>query len=88
MSRYTRQELDNYIGKNIDVTLFDGSTLSGALGYTPEFSEKYGWRKAKCYTIDKYDFKASHVKRITVNKQESNLRNPIYITQIPEVKNR
>ena len=84
MSRYTRRELDNYIGKNVNVTLFDDSTLSGILGYTPEFSEKYGWRKAKCYTIGKYDFRASHVKRITVNKQESNLRNPIYITQFPE----
>lgn len=64
MSRYTRRELDNYIGKNVDVTLFDGSTLSGVLGYTPEFSEKYGWRKPGCFTIDKYDFKASHIINI------------------------
>ena len=66
MSRYTRRELDNYIGKNVDVTLFDGSTLSGVLGYTAEFSEKYSWRKPGCFTIDKYDFKASHVINIAI----------------------
>ena len=59
-----REKLNEYIGQNVRITFFDGDVREGTLGYTPEFSSKYGYRKPKCYTIGNLDFKLSHVTSI------------------------
>ena len=60
----TRKELDNMIGKTVMVEFKCGNVIRGKLGFTKEFSEKYGWRKPNYYTIKEYDFLASHIKSI------------------------
>lgn len=56
----------NMVGLNVIVEFFDDTEITGFLGYTKEFSEKYDYRKKNCFTIDKYDFRASHVKKIRI----------------------
>lgn len=58
-----REQLDRLIGKEVELLFMDGSTIKGVLGYTPEFSAKYQWRKAGYYTVRETDFKASHVRK-------------------------
>lgn len=60
----TRKELDNMIGKTVMVEFRSGGVIRGKLGFTKEFSEKYGWRKPNYYTVDEYDFKVSYIKSI------------------------
>ena len=60
-----KDQLFELVGENVEVILFDDSVKSGLLGYTLDFSEEYGWRKPDYFTIGDYDFKSSHVKKIT-----------------------
>lgn len=60
----TRDKLNSYIGKCVTVTFKDGATTTGVLGFTPEFSSKYGYRKPNYYTCNEWDFKVSHIKSI------------------------
>lgn len=59
-----KEELSEYIGKNVIVTLFEGTELWGCLEYIPEFSSKYGWRKPGFFAIENHDFRVSHVRKI------------------------
>lgn len=60
----TKETLNSYIGQRVKVTFYDNYTVEGDLGFTPEFSAKYGYRKPNYYTIGSHDFKVSHIKRI------------------------
>lgn len=64
-----REELDKLIGKEVMILFKDTTVAVGPLGYTPEFSAKYHYRKTGYYTCGDYDFKASHVARIYVRKE-------------------
>jgi hypothetical protein len=59
-----REDLNRYIGDRVKVTFKDGRTETGTLGFTPEFSSRYGYRKVGFYTIGNIDFKVSHIKSI------------------------
>lgn len=63
----TNAELQKYIGKNVTITFFDGKTERGILGFTKEFSARYGYRKPGYYTIGDWDFKVSHIKKVEGN---------------------
>lgn len=54
------------VGKNVRVTFFDGKEVEGKLGYTSAFCEKEGWRNPDYFTVLNWDFKVSHLKKITV----------------------
>lgn len=60
----TRDDINNLIGETVMVEFRSGNVTRGKLGFTKEFSEKYGWRKPNYYTINEYDFLASHIKSI------------------------
>ena len=59
-----REELNEYLGANVEITFIDNDTVRGVLGFTPEFSEQYEYRKPNYYTIGNIDFKCSHVKKL------------------------
>lgn len=59
-----REELDKLIGKVVIIVFKDATVAVGPLGYMPEFSAKYHYRKVGCYTCGDYDFKASHVSKV------------------------
>lgn len=59
-----KEIINSFLNKNVEVTFFDDKIERGILGYTPEYSAKYGYRRAGYYTINNWDFKASHIKRI------------------------
>ena len=59
-----REELDKLIGKEVMILFKDTTVAAGPLGYTPEFSAKYHYRKVGYYTCGDYDFKASHVAKV------------------------
>ena len=61
-----KSELEALIGKRVKIRLFDNDEYEGVLGYTPEFSEKYGYRKPNYFTVGNLDFKVSHLKSCTV----------------------
>lgn len=65
-----KEELKKYLGQNVNVSFYDGTVISGILGYTPEFSEEYGWRKPGYFTVGNTDFKVSHVKGISLEPME------------------
>lgn len=60
----TQENLDSYLGKEVIITFKDGTTSTGKLGFTEEFSQKHGFRKPGYYTCGSYDFKQSHVRSI------------------------
>ena len=64
-----RETMDRMIGKRVTIRFEDGDERTGILGYTPEFSAKFGWRKAGYYTLGNLDFKASNVKRVREEKE-------------------
>ena len=64
--RLTNAELREYLGKYVRIRLFDGSEYEGVLGFTPEFSERYGYRKPNYFTVSNLDFKVSHLRDIKV----------------------
>lgn len=57
-------KMAQFLGKSVEITFLDGRVEKGVLGYTKEFSAKYGWRKPCYFTINDTDFKVSHVKSI------------------------
>ena len=65
-----REILNEYLGKYVLITFFDGcftrDSMEGKLCYCPEFSEKYGYKKPGYYYIENLCFKASHVKKLRV----------------------
>lgn len=67
----TREKLNSYLGKQVKIQFKDGNTVFGTLGFTKEFSQKYGYRKPNYYTCNLWDFKVSHVKSIREEKHES-----------------
>lgn len=60
----TREKLNSYLGKQVEIQFKDGSTVFGTLGFTKEFSQKYGYRNPNYYTCNHWDFKVSHIKSI------------------------
>jgi hypothetical protein len=60
-----KDELMEYVGKYVSVTLFDGDRLQGVLRYTPEFSAKYDYTKPDYFYIGNTGFKVSHVIRFS-----------------------
>lgn len=62
----TKLELSNLIGKTVNVAFKDGSEATGVLGYTTEFSSKFNWRKPDYFTVGDYDFKVSHISKVTI----------------------
>lgn len=58
----TIAELNGFVGRNVNITLFDGTILKGKLGFVKEFSEEYGYRKPNYFFIDNTSFKVSHIK--------------------------
>lgn len=64
-----KDELMQLVGKRVRVTFIlgcGGVEITGILGYTKEFSEKYDYRYPNYFTINEYDFKVSHVKKVEV----------------------
>lgn len=64
-----KSELMQLVGKMVRVTFIKecgGKEITGVLGYTKEFSEKYDYRLPNYFTINEYDFKVSHVKKVEV----------------------
>ena len=64
MDKHRDKKLDGLIGKTVEVVFFDGATATGILGYAPEFSAKYGYRKPNFYNCGAWIFRKSHIKRI------------------------
>ena len=60
----TKTELMKMVGHKVKIQLFDDTEYVGILGFTKEFSSKYGYRKPNYFTINDIDFKVSHIKRI------------------------
>lgn len=60
----TNAELQKYIGKDVTITFKDGKTERGILGFTKEFSARYGYRKPGYYTIGNWNFKVSHIRKV------------------------
>lgn len=59
-----KEELLAYVGKEVTVVFKDGTEEKGVLGYAKEFSTKYNYRKPDCFTLNNWDFKVSHIKKI------------------------
>ena len=60
----TINDVKKMVGKEVTIVFNDGTTDKGILGYTPEFSAKYDYRKPDYFTLNNWDFKASHIKKI------------------------
>lgn len=73
--KLTKTKLNEYLGKEVRVELFDGKILYGVLGFTPEFSAKYNYMKPNYYTIKNWCFKVSHIKSIMVKDNADNYNN-------------
>jgi hypothetical protein len=62
-----KEELMKLVGKRVKVTFrASGKEIVGELGFTKDFSEKYDYRHPNYFTINQYDFKVSHVKKVEV----------------------
>lgn len=59
-----KDELKTFIGKRVEITLFDGDIIAGVLGYAETFSAEYDYRKPSYFYIGSMCFKVSHVKKI------------------------
>lgn len=59
-----REILNQFLGNNVTITLFDGDVVSGKLEFIAEFCQEQGWRKPGYYAIGNLDFRASHVKKL------------------------
>ena len=55
-----------FVGKNVEITLFDGDVLKGQLSYCDEFSQRHGWRQPGYFYIAGFNviFKFSHVAKV------------------------
>ena len=63
MSTLKKAELMQLVGRNVEVTLFYGRKIIGLLGYST--LETPG-RKPNYFTVNEYDFKVSHVRKVQV----------------------
>ncbi|MBR6396543.1 MAG: hypothetical protein IKS09_06210 [Lachnospiraceae bacterium] len=54
------------IGKNVNITFFDGRTVSGILEFTTKFCEEQGWKRPGYYNVNEWSFKKSHVKKAEI----------------------
>lgn len=61
-----KSELMDMVGLNVEIRFPDGEVRKGVLGFTPEFSSQYGYRKPNYFTIGDIDFKVSHIKSVRV----------------------
>ena len=66
----TINDIKKMVGKEVTIVFNDGTTDKGILGYTPEFSAKYDYRKPDYFTLNNWDFKASHIKKIWVEQEQ------------------
>ena len=61
-------DLFEYVGKKVQVHLFDGNIVQGELEYVDSYCEMYGWRKPKHFYIRNKDgdwcFRAWHVDKV------------------------
>lgn len=62
----TNAELQKYIGFEVEIRFWDEKVERGILGFTKEFSAKYGFRRPRYFTISNIDFKLSHIKSLLV----------------------
>lgn len=62
----TNAELQKYIGFEVEIRFWDEKVERGILGFTKEFSVKYGFRRPGYFTINNTDFKVSHIKLLSV----------------------
>lgn len=60
-----KEELMKLVGARVCVEFNDGGQVEGTLGFTKDFSALYGYRKPGCFTVGAYDFKVSHIKKVT-----------------------
>lgn len=56
--------LNQFLGKNVTITLFDGTILKGTLQFCAKFCKEHGYRKPNYYYIENTSFKASHVTKV------------------------
>ena len=66
----TKAELDEYIGKNVIVILFNGTKLEGILGYKVKPWIKDDYKKSGYYTIGDYGFKVSHIMQFMCDRSK------------------
>lgn len=59
-----KELLNGYLGVMVSITLFDGSTHMGKLGFTSKFCEQQGWRHPNMYYIGDVSFYPSHIKSL------------------------
>lgn len=69
MNCHRDKKLDSLIGKEVEVVFFDDVTITGVLGYTPEYSAKYNYRKPNRYNCGAWSFSKSHIKHINELKK-------------------
>ena len=62
----TNAELQKYIGFEVEIRFWDEKVERGILGFTKEFSAKYGFRRPGYFTINNTDFKVSHITHLKV----------------------
>lgn len=62
--KLTKKQLDEYLGRNVMITLHDGEEIQGKLCFADDFSSKHSWRLPNYYYIGNMSFKVSHVKNI------------------------
>lgn len=58
------KKLNSFVGRNVVIFFKDGEIIRGKLGFTEDFSEKYGYRKPNYYTIESIDFLVSHIRDV------------------------
>ena len=58
--------VENMVGKNVIVELYDKETIKGELCYADDFSAKHGFRLPGHFYIKNtvYSFRAYHVRKI------------------------
>jgi hypothetical protein len=66
MKPKTVTELHKHVGFEVEIRFWDDDVERGILGYTKEFSSKYGFRRPGYFTINNTDFKLSHIKSLLV----------------------
>ena len=59
-----------FVGKNVEVILFNGEKITGKLFYVDEFSAKYSYRKPGYFGIkgSPWAFRFSHVEKVRLIK--------------------
>lgn len=66
-----RDYLETYIGKQVELTLFDGSIYKGLLRKGMVIGNGYVIEKRNTYNISNLSFRLSHVKKIKELENEN-----------------